>query len=107
MRNKHVEQDPDEFRVEFKSAEVSEHVEDDSGMARDPIATGHNTDPTGTGNGSNRENVDPKESLESTARLGRKRVLVPPENTRRGKVLRIRPRQSQRLLTNKEGLAPD
>ena len=29
MKGKHVEQDPDEFRVEFKSAEVSEHVEEE------------------------------------------------------------------------------
>ena len=29
MKCKHVEWDPDEFRVEFESAEVLEHVEDD------------------------------------------------------------------------------
>jgi hypothetical protein len=93
MKGKHIEGDPDEFRVEVESAEVLEHVEDDGGMARenvgtdttDPIATGDNADPTATGNGSDRENVDPIVSLESSARLGRKRVLVPPENIRRGK----------------------
>jgi hypothetical protein len=32
MKGKHVEGDPDEFRVELESAEELEHVEDDGGI---------------------------------------------------------------------------
>ncbi len=76
MKGKHVEGDPDEFCVDFESAELLEHFEDDGGMAienvdtntTDPIATGNNTGPTAIGSGSNRENADPIESVCSSAR---------------------------------------
>ncbi len=55
----------------------------------------------------NIRNVDPIGSVFSSARPGRNRVLFQPENIRRWKELRVLPRQSQRVLRNKEVFAPD